>query len=569
MKKKFFVILIMMLLIITAFHTTTGSKINTQKNTLEIKIEINQPNQEQINLNDPIEMYEGQHLQLTITGYWEPPNPTKTICLWADDTTMPEGATLTPPCHCEPGEVSSILEWTPALGQAGTYVITFYLGEYCEVPLKSFSITIIVHPVQNNPPVVTITSPADGSVVTEQHITIHGLVTDDNGIISIGSHHEWDGGEATTSGTLDPAETYYPFDWAFDLYEGWNRITIFVTDGENPAEDSIYITYNPGAGIIPGITFNQVEYRFEDGSKISDSYMGEIKLHMPTVCEYFEEGTGYLNVFTDLGWIVQNMWISLQYMNDGIPYMATKFHLREGPVSGININTIDAYIEFSTTPTGEFYGELLTTYPVGNTYAYFEGNYFTPILPDPLIPPCFPTLFCNQTNHSNVQTACNQCGPAACANSLHYLQDQYPDRIDVPHELIPGLGRTADQKPIPPESTVSQLDLAMRRPNVVNRQRGGLIYAFEFIEGKLRYLNDTGLGQCINVKHQGQYVARNYTIGNLTSRNRGKDGSKVTTEFIFSEICNGEDVELLLAWPGGGGHYVDVTGVGLVCGKLK
>lgn len=580
---KITILLVITLLIATTISSVSGIKNNTnaeikQTNILklkvvsnyELKIGINPADSiKNTNIGDSYEIYEGQYLKVTLTGYWDPPNPSKTICLWADTSTMPTGATLTPPCNCAPGSVTSVFEWTPAIGQAGTYVVKFYLGETCEIPLGSFTITIIVYPAQNNPPVVTITSPADGTIVTSPHITVHGVVTDDTGIISIGSIHEWTGGEAATSGTVDPPSKYYPFTWDFDLYEDWNRITIFVSDGPNSAEDSLEIIYDPHGNQIPGVTFNQVDYYFDDESKIIKSYIGEIQVDQEELCSHFGIKTGYLNVMTPLGWVVQNMWLSSEYINEGIPYMATKFHLREGPLSGVSVNTLQAYIDFSTKPTPEFYGELFTTYPVGSISHYFEGYYFTPIIPTPVTFPCFPTLFCNQTNHSNVQAARNQCGPAACANSLHYLQAQYPDKINIPHDLIPGIGRTADQKPIPPNSTVSRVDVAMRRQNVANRITGNGVYAYQFIEGKLRYLNDTGLGQNINVKHQGQYVQRNYTIGNLTSRNRGKDGSKVTTEFIISEICKGEDVELLLVWPGRGAHWVDVTGAGLVCGRIK
>ena len=251
MNKKIVGIFVMMLFftatILPALVTSTETykKQNGSNDSYVIEIEIDDKNTiNTITLLDTYNIYEGQYFKLTLTGRWNPPNPTKTICLWADAGTMPTGATLTPPCNCAPGQVTSVFEWTPSVGQAGTYVITFYLGEACGVPLGSFQETIIVHPSgQDDPPLVVIQSPADGTTFNGPDITLTGYATDDVGIVSIGSHHEWTGDEAMTSGTITQT-TYYTFNWDFELEIGWNRITIFVYDTESQyAEDQIVVYY--------------------------------------------------------------------------------------------------------------------------------------------------------------------------------------------------------------------------------------------------------------------------------------------------------------------------------------
>ncbi|RLF51597.1 MAG: hypothetical protein DRN19_02510, partial [Thermoplasmata archaeon] len=57
-----------------------------------------------------------------------------------------EGAEVTPDPATGVGVACCVLSWTPAIGQAGTYNITFYAGEECYVPISRFNITIIVHP---------------------------------------------------------------------------------------------------------------------------------------------------------------------------------------------------------------------------------------------------------------------------------------------------------------------------------------------------------------------------------------------------------------------------------------
>ena len=227
----------------TFFKDTISSQLRTCNNELTLTID---PIDSTNNIAfDTYDIYEGQYLKVTLTGYWSPPNPTKTICLWADASSMPTGATLTPPCNCALGQVSSVFEWTPAVGQAGTYTVTFHVGEVCLVSLGTFTITIIVHPSgQDNPPLVVIQSPADGTTFNSPTITVTGYATDDIGVVSIGAHHEWTGDETITSGTI-PQTTYYSWsNWYFDLREGWNRITIFVYDTKNQyAEDQIVVYY--------------------------------------------------------------------------------------------------------------------------------------------------------------------------------------------------------------------------------------------------------------------------------------------------------------------------------------
>ena len=97
------------------------------------------------------DIYEGLHWRLYVTAYWDPPQE-KSICLWVDPGTLPEGATVTPPeCSCAIDSVTVTLDWTPAVGQAGTYVIRFYVGYDCYEPYSYFDITVVVHPYNPQP----------------------------------------------------------------------------------------------------------------------------------------------------------------------------------------------------------------------------------------------------------------------------------------------------------------------------------------------------------------------------------------------------------------------------------
>jgi len=179
MKKRILCILVMTLLIASVVLSTSGVaiKITTEKNksdvmeyesnsldTLDfnidpsdytisdnIEVSIDSSDFEENTFSeDQYDIYEGLHWKLYVTVYWDPPQPEKSICLWVDESTMPEGATF-PECNCGYGEVTSTFEWTPAIGQAGTYEIVFYAGESCYEPAGYFTVTVVVHPMDLEP----------------------------------------------------------------------------------------------------------------------------------------------------------------------------------------------------------------------------------------------------------------------------------------------------------------------------------------------------------------------------------------------------------------------------------
>jgi len=99
--------------------------------------------------NDAYNIYEGINWKLYVTAYWDPPQE-RYICLWVDTATLPAGATFDP-CNCGVDEVTSTLDWTPSVGQAGTYYITFYVGEGCYEPIGYFTVVVVVHPLELEP----------------------------------------------------------------------------------------------------------------------------------------------------------------------------------------------------------------------------------------------------------------------------------------------------------------------------------------------------------------------------------------------------------------------------------
>jgi hypothetical protein len=178
--------------------------------------------------------------------------------------------------------------------------------------------------------------------------------------------------------------------------------------------------------------------------------------------------SGFVNVVTGLGWLVQNLPVSPRFP---YPDLSTRFML--GTASGIDVTALDALVEYASEPrtsppTGAFVG-----FPVGDVESNAEGV-GGPVTspPDPPLPgaitfaPVGRTDECGQPDHLNVQAAVNQCVPAAEANLLDWLRTTYGLPVPDPH--VPGVGvdtdgnRTADQ-PDAAGSLVSHLDATMGR----------------------------------------------------------------------------------------------------------
>ncbi|MEA5537126.1 hypothetical protein [Crocosphaera sp. XPORK-15E] len=153
-----------------------------------------------------------------------------------------------------------------------------------------------------------------------------------------------------------------------------------------------------------------------------------------------------------------------------------------------------------------------------------------------------------QPGHPSIEQDVGQCGPAAVANSLQWLEDTYG--ISISDDHVAG---------IRDDSLVGELDQAMER------QPHEGVDDLPFMKGKLKYISDNGLADDLVIKHKefgDNDIPSILTVGNATSR---EDTSDLTiAEWIHSEIQHGEDVEVGITWDDRGGHWVDLIGSGKV-----
>ena len=323
------------------------------------------------------------------------------------------------------------------------------------------------------------------------------------------------------------------------------------------------VVYSAPVSAGTGVDFNQIDWAY-NGALEFDSQWGVVTVDTTTL-----GGSGYINVHSSTGWIVQNLPVD---PSSGITSLSTYFDLgTPGPIPN---RQLDLSVEYTVTPLTDFLlGGAPNTFqlPATNQVAAAEGygaGAATSIgLPPPawtvplLVGPVGPVTW--QPGHSNVQTADNQCAPMAVANSLDWLNNTYPGAnlgaID-PH--VTGLGADG--------SLVGELEADMARP-FVDRRNGTAIGATQILEGKFEYLDDNGLSNKLVTKFfdpgkdevVGDFIAHNNTAHDQTTDD---DSIADLVSWLFNEIASGEDVELGYFLAGGGGHFVELTGVGFILG---
>lgn len=311
-------------------------------------------------------------------------------------------------------------------------------------------------------------------------------------------------------------------------------------------------------GIGNGLGFSQFDMTFSGASQSNSGY-GLAGVDIPALTTTTGISTGFLNIFTPAaGWVVQNMLIDTA---SGYPGSSTMFNLGNAP--GLDVSTLSAYADYSTSPTTSFSPGSPTTFSVGNLEYNAQGrNSVLALPPAPPITPVIPWLVGGVTNwiqqafRTSVEQDTNQCGPGSLANSLQYLEDEYG--LNVPHDHIPGINGL-DNDGNADESLVGEIDQTMMRtPHQT-------VSDANFMKGKLDYIAGNGLGDDLNIKHWGgTFVPGNQTSTNGNVGSQDQQAGISLIDWIIKEINDGEDVELALG--GTISHWVNVTDAGKTLG---
>lgn len=318
--------------------------------------------------------------------------------------------------------------------------------------------------------------------------------------------------------------------------------------------------------VLPGIYFYQVDYLWTYSIYIN-SDTGLIVVNIDELKVATELESGYVNVYTSEGWVVNNLAIIQDSTTNVFPYPSVGVYFDLGK-SG-EVKSIGAYIEYTAEPYLSFsYSAALPQYPVYDTELNAEGGE-SPIKIIRPQPPDVDTLpgpggkyipfgitdSYAQKEHPNVECAKNQCVPMAYANNLQYLEDWYG--IYVPYDHIIGLKED--------NSLVGTLDSHINR-TVTSRSIGkacGYTKALTTLV-KLAYYWSLP----IDMRHQGLAGNQDIEYENSGYISYGQ-GTKVQFDFIYDEVCKGSAIELALGWyhPNNtrdGGHMIQVVAAGYI-----
>lgn len=304
--------------------------------------------------------------------------------------------------------------------------------------------------------------------------------------------------------------------------------------------------------ITTGVTIDQVDFR-----GASNSTIGEVTIDIGSANAAAGLSSGFVNVADSTGaWLVRN----LPIFDGGIydhPSITT--NLDFGTSDGFDVTAVNLVVDYASAPVTSFAGGPAATYSVGDTgYAVGGVGATTAVgfVPAPTVVDLnfFGTKLLEvvyQKGHKNVQAAQNQCAPMSVANSLQYLEDTTSLLVADEHKV----GLKGD------DSLVGKLDAAMNRA-VTSRAVGSPVSIGDILNGKLKYVGDSNLGANVSTKHQGVLGGGDVTANGVTSKGKG---AAINVDFIISELKEGEDVEFVYLWAGGG-HAVDITGAGYILG---
>lgn len=311
-----------------------------------------------------------------------------------------------------------------------------------------------------------------------------------------------------------------------------------------------------------GIRIYQINYL--SGSPQANSNTGLLDIDLIALRSATVMEQGYINMMVGGSWEVRNLKVKKE---SEYPYshISTPFNL--GVETGTDVSELNASISISAIPLTEFSSVSLATFAVDSIDYAIGGVPDHPFSAPPSPPTLENALFGNPTNtdaitqfdHPNIEAAANQCMPASIANSLQYLEDT--TGLEIPHEHKMGLKGD--------DSLVGQLDthtgrtVTDRRSNEENSGTWGL-------QGKLSYLATNGLQDRVVTTHMGNgdYAGDqnvNVTVDGKTASATGS-GTSIDFSTLLNAMKEGQDCELVYAWPGGA-HAVDAVAAGTTNGE--
>jgi hypothetical protein len=305
---------------------------------------------------------------------------------------------------------------------------------------------------------------------------------------------------------------------------------------------------------VVDVNFGQMDWVDDHELPLATNSMwGQVRiLHTPC------PNTGYINIVANDGNGGPDQWIVRNFIAFGDPgsepflppsgWETTTFDLGLlGGQDGVNFPQLNYYVTVHSDPIFQLppqQGPLFTA-DVNDVTVLTGGaeetpnDIFTgpgdPTLPAPTTDPgiTFPEICVERENVPNVETAKNQCAPAAIANCMKWMSDYWNLGLEGTLEEI-----------------LEDVDEATGREECEG------LYHREIIAGKLKFIKTKGLP--VRVHFMSSFVGGDVKAHDRTAT---RDGGIPTWDYIKQELEKGQDIELVYQRDNGGAHAVVVTGV--------
>jgi hypothetical protein len=356
-----------------------------------------------------------------------------------------------------------------------------------------------------------------------------------------------------------------------------------------------------------GVTFSQMSFTFvpegadatREPERVADTNTGEMTIDLDALRTSTGRSSGFLNVRTAQGWVVQNVPIL-----PGFAFPGLRVSLSLADQCCEDVALLSAAVLLTDDPVLTFEENLFVDFPVGDVEVNLGGGGFedldaiplpveeAPIFgsgpvrppqpPRPVALPFHPqgeNRSCLPWPHPDVEAAAMQCVPASLSNNIQWLEDVHG--VFVPQLHQPGLrfdGRN---------TLVGRMDHYTNRGtgtplNVNDRRFGSGVGNDPQMFGKMSYINENGLAASLALEHQYPFhvlypwvplqfpgqpptqLTRNLVVGNVTSAFQGRPSAG----FIIDRICRNSSVEATY-FASTYGHAVTIVGAGRVYGVLS
>jgi len=144
------------------------------------------------------------------------------------------------------------------------------------------------------------------------------------------------------------------------------------------------------------------------------------------------------------------------------------------------------------------------------------------------------------------------CGPTAAVNSFVFLQNMYGSIYGT--NLVP-----APKAGDPPNKNLADVANTLLGANYMNTDCVGCGTDFrDFILGKQKYIEEKSPGKTVYMALVNDIWA---LPGGPTKPDYVRERTAPTIDFLSTELADKEDVELLIKFADGSGHYVTLTGL--------